>query len=250
MEGLELIADLYRAHARQGPGGPEQTDLALALTGLDHTTPLQVADIGSGTGASALHLARRLNANVTAVDFLPEFLQELETAAGKAGLSQRIQTLAGNMEQLPFDEDSLDLSWSEGAIYNLGFSRGVNEWRDYLRPGGVLAVSEITWLTEQRPEAVGRFWEQAYPEIDTAANKLRVLEEAGYSPLGYFVLPESSWLDNFYTPLEASFEVFLARHGHSASAEALVEEHRREITLYRKYRDYYSYGFYVAKRVD
>ena len=97
---------------------------------------------------------------------------------------------------------------------------------------------------------MGRFWEQAYPEIDTAANKLRVLEEAGYSPLGYFVLPGSSWLDNFYAPLEASFEVFLARHGHSASAEALVEEHRQEIALYRKYRDCYSYGFYVAKRVD
>ena len=247
MEGLDLIADLYRNQPRQGPGGPEQTDLALRLAGLKADSSLAVADIGCGTGSSALHLARSLGAEITAVDFLPQFLGELEQAAASEGLSERVRTLACDMSKLPFDRGSLDLIWSEGAIYNLGFERGVREWRDYLKPGGILAVSEITWLTQQRPAELDRFWNQSYPEIDTAANKLQVLEQSGYTPLGYFVLPESCWLQNFYAPLEESFGLFLARHGHSPAAEALVEEHRQEIALYRKYRRYYSYGFFVAR---
>jgi len=250
MEGLELMADFYRGQARQGPGGADQTDLALQLAQLSDAETLAVADLGCGTGASALQLARSLDAQVTAIDFLPEFLQELDRAADDESLSSRLRILQGNMESLPFDPGSLDLIWSEGAIYNLGFARGVREWREHLKPGGVLAVSEITWITSERAEEVATFWEQAYPEIDTASNKLQVLEEAGYAPLGYFVLPEQCWLENFYEPLENSFEAFLARHGQSASAEAIVEEHRREIALYRKYCDCYSYGFYVAKRID
>ncbi len=245
-----MIADFYRGRDCLGPGGEEQTGLALRLAGLDDSRPLTVADIGCGTGASTLRLAGLLDARITAVDFLPQFLEELQHKAQERGVADRVRTLACNMYKLPFQAGSMDLIWSEGAIYNLGFSRGVREWREYLKPGGVLAVTEVTWLTDQRPEPVSRFWEQSYPEIDTAASKLRVLEQAGYAPLGYFALPEYCWLENYYGPLEESFGLFLARHGHSPGAEAMVEEHRREIALYREYGQYYSYGFYIARRVD
>ena len=33
---------------------------------------------------------------------------------------------------------NLDLIWSEGAIYNIGFERGLNEWREFLKTGGTL----------------------------------------------------------------------------------------------------------------
>lgn len=250
MDGVELIADFYRALEYLGPGSAAHTDLALKLAALDETRPLEVADIGCGTGASALRLAQRLDARITAVDFLPQFLEELQAKALAGGLSGRIAPLACDMYQLPFEAGSLDLVWSEGAIYNLGFGRGVREWREYLKPGGTLAVTEITWLTDRRPQPVCEFWERAYPEIDTAANKLRVLEESGYTPRGYFSLPESCWLENFYRPLEARFDAFLDRHRQSLAARAMVEEQRREIALYRRYGEYYSYGFYVARRVD
>lgn len=45
------------------------------LAGLSRTAPLKVADIGCGTGASALTLAHMLNAEITAVDFLQAFLE-------------------------------------------------------------------------------------------------------------------------------------------------------------------------------
>ena len=57
------------------------------------------------------------------------------------------------------------LIWSEGAIYNIGFERGLKEWRRFLKEGAYLAVSEASWFTEKRPAEIETFWQDAYPEI-------------------------------------------------------------------------------------
>ncbi len=53
---------------RQGPGGDAETKLAMKLAGLDRTRPLKIVDIGCGTGASTILLAKELDAEITAVD--------------------------------------------------------------------------------------------------------------------------------------------------------------------------------------
>jgi ubiquinone/menaquinone biosynthesis C-methylase UbiE len=78
------------------------------------------------------------------VDFLPAFLEALKTRAAQGGLGEQIATVVGDLENLPFADEELDLIWSEGAIYNIGFEQGLKDWRRYLKPGGLLAVSEIT----------------------------------------------------------------------------------------------------------
>ena len=70
MDKFKLLIDLHKQGHRQGPGGDAETEQALNLAIADRTTPLKVADIGCGTGASAILLAKLLNARVTAVDFL------------------------------------------------------------------------------------------------------------------------------------------------------------------------------------
>jgi hypothetical protein len=72
----------------------------------------------------------------------------------------------------------------------------------------------------------------------------------GYSPLGYFVLPKHCWLDNYYRPLQDRFEGFLRRHGDSEEARAVVAAEQREITLYQRYGDSYSYGMYAARTLS
>lgn len=248
MDNLDLIVDLHRDGERQGPGGDEETRLALTLSGLRGRPDLKVADIGCGTGASALLLARELDATVTAVDFLPAFLTELDAAAEREDLGARIATLEASMDALPFEPHSFDAIWSEGAIYNIGFAEGVQAWRRFLKPGGILAVSELTWLTGVRPPELEKHWADAYPGVDTASAKLAVLEANGYAPLGYFPLPERCWLDNYYRPMQGRFEAFLSRHGHKEAARAIVAAEENEIALYERYSDHYGYGFYVAKR--
>lgn len=241
-----LMVDLFRHTGRQGPGGVEQTRLALGLSGVQPSPELAVADVGCGTGASARVLAQALGAPVTAVDREPELIAGLQQEAAAAGLAGRVHGVVASMEALPFEAASLDLLWSEGAIYNMGFERGLRCWRRFLKPAGVLAVSELTWLSRERPGEIHRYWSQAYPDVDTAAGKLRVLEAQGFSPIGYFPLPRQCWLENFYRPLQQQFAPFLSRHGHSQPAQAVVAAEQAEIRLYERYAAFVSYGFYAA----
>jgi SAM-dependent methyltransferase len=249
VEEYRLFIDLHKPADRQGPGGDAETEKALDLARIDRNAPLKIADIGCGTGASALVLARLLNAQITAVDFLQEFLDVLEDRRDALGLSGTISTRCCAMENLPFEDEAFDLLWSEGAIYNIGFERGVRDWKRYLKPGGLLVVSEITWRTDSRPAELQRYWDAEYPEIDVASSKIRILEQNGYSPLGYFVLPPHCWRDNYYRPMQNRFPDFLARHGHSEEAQAIVAAEVREMDLYENYKLYYGYGVYIAQKV-
>lgn len=250
MDELALLADLHGANDRQGPGGDDETRLAIRLAGLAGNRGLRIADIGCGTGASTLILARDLDAEIIAVDFLPGFLAALERRAAQAGSSERIETLAASMDDLPFEAGSLDAIWSEGAIYNIGFESGIRAWRRFLKPGGVLAVSELTWLTNERPAEIDAHWNSEYPEIDTAGAKIALLEKHGYVPIGYFSLAQSCWRDNYYAPLERALEGFLARHATDEFARAIATATRDEMALYDRFADYFSYGFYIARKYD
>lgn len=249
MEGIELLVDLHKDGPRQGPGGEAQTRLAIALSGLDQLADLRIADIGCGSGASTLVLADELDATVTAVDLVPEFLARLQDAAARSGVAERITTLQASMDDLPFAEGSLDAIWSEGAIYNIGFAAGVEAWGTLLRPGGVLALSELTWLTDRRPGELQSHWDREYPEVDTASAKMGVLERLGFSPLGYFPLPAHCWLDHYYRPMQGRFSAFLDRQGHSEAARAIVAAEEREISLYERHQAFVSYGYYIARKV-
>lgn len=247
-----LLVDLHKDGRRQGPGSAEDTLRALDLARLDPTAKVQVADIGCGTGASTLVLAEALpHAKILAVDLFPEFLAVLQQNAESAGSAARIETRAESMDALPFARDTFDLLWSEGAIYHMGFQKGLATWRPFLRPGGVIAVSEITWLRPDPPNEIVTYWNAEYPEMGTAAEKLAIVEQAGFDPIGYFCLTPAAWIENYYEPTERRIPAFLARHAGRPEARQVADMERREYSLYKRYHDWFSYGFYIArKRAD
>ena len=248
MDDLDLLIDLHRDGNRQGPGGVHETRLSITLSGLSGAQGLRIADIGCGIGASTLVLAEHLDAHITAVDLHPEFLDRLDAAAEREDVGGRIETLAASMDALPFQERSFDAIWSEGAIYNIGFENGIKAWRRFLKPEGILAVSELIWLTGDRPAELEQYWTREYPEVATASAKMAILEANGYSPVGYFSLSERCWLDNYYRPMQERFADFLSRNGHSKPARALVEAEKKEIALYERFSTFFGYGYFVARR--
>ena len=131
----------------------------------------------------------------------------------------------------------------------MGFEEGITKWKQHLKSGGILAVSDITWITEKRQEALELFWAEECPGIDTVEAKLKVLAKQGYAPLGHFILPEECWIDNYYRPLHESHDAFLERQDHSPEARELVEQDVQEYEMYLQYKEHYSYGFYVAKKL-
>jgi len=248
MNELSLLIDLHRHQHRQGPGGVDETRRAIALTGLMRQKDLKISDIGCGTGGQTLTLAESLDGHITAVDLLPEFLEELEVRAAKRDLKNRISTLQASMDKLPFGKEEFDLFWSEGAIYLMGFEEGISAWKQHLKPGGILAVSDICWLSGNRPAELEEYWARECPGIDTPNGKKETLVSQGYILLGHFVIPQKCWIDHYYKPLQENYKAFLERQCHSRAARDLVAQDQQEYEMYLKYKDYYSYGFFVAKK--
>jgi len=153
------------------------------------------------------------------------------------------------MDNLPFKNEELDLIWSEGAIYNIGFERGLNEWRKFLKTGGYIAVSEASWFTDERPTEIDEFWMDAYPEIDTIPNKVEQMQKAGYIPVATFILPEECWTEHFYAPQVSAQEVFLKKYAGNRTAKEFIANEQHIEQLYYKYKEYYGYVFYIGKKI-
>lgn len=248
MNELELLIDLHIHSVRQGPGSNKDTLKALEFTHFPKGRELKVADLGCGSGGPTITLAQNLEGKIIAVDLFPQFLEELNKNSQSLGLSDKVITIENSIDNLPFQKHEFDLIWSEGAIYNIGFENGISKWKYFLKPGGYIAVSDLTWIANKRPQEIEQFWKEEYPETDTASNKVKILENHDFTLEGYFYLSPESWLEHYYKPLESQFETFLTRHNYLEQAKKIVSEHKFEIELYRKYRDYYSYGFYIARK--
>jgi ubiquinone/menaquinone biosynthesis C-methylase UbiE len=246
---FKLICEYYSLIERQGPGSPEVTVKALSF--IDNLTDeSKIADIGCGTGGQTMVIANHAPGQITGVDLFPEFIEIFSRNAENSNLQDRMTGIVGSMANLPFEDEEFDLLWSEGAIYNIGFERGINEWKRFLKSGGFIAVSEASWFTEERPDEIAQFWKEAYPEIDTISNKISQLQKAGYIPVATFILPENCWMENFYLPQVSVQQTFLKKYPGHKAAEELVENQRHEAEFYYKYKDFYGYVFYIGKKLS
>ena len=236
---------LFEGLPRQGPGSDACTREALSRLPPLSARP-RVLDLGCGAGRQTLVLAEALRTKVVAVDLHRPFLDQLEAAAREQGLAHLIETRSADMGALELPPGSIDLLWSEGAIYLLGFEDGLRLWRPWLAPGGLAAVTECTWLGETRSEEVRAFWREAYPAMGSIADNLARAERAGFEVCGWFALPPSAWWDDYYTPLLQRIED-LAPDADPAQA-AIIAETERELDFYRRYHDVYGYVFYLMRR--
>lgn len=245
---FNLICEYFSGAERQGPGSPEVTIKALSFTD-NLTNESHIADIGCGTGGQTMGLAQHAPGNISGIDLFPAFIDLFNANAAKLNLQERVHGVVCSMENLPFQQEELDLIWSEGAIYNIGFERGINEWRKFLKKGGYIAVSEVSWFTGERPAEITEFWQDAYPEIDTIPAKIAQLQKAGYIPVASFILPENCWTDHFYNPQLTLQEAFLKKYAGNKTAEEFISSERHEMELYHRYKAYYGYVFYIGKKM-
>lgn len=245
---LNLICEYFSNVERQGPGSPKITLKALSF--IDHLSEeSNIVDIGCGTGGQTMVLAQNTLGKIRGYDLFPTFIDLFNSNAAKLNLQERVKGIVGSMDQLPFQPEEMDLIWSEGAIYNIGFERGLKEWRTFLKAGGYIAVSEASWFTDERPAEIEEFWMDAYPGIDTIPKKVEQMQKAGYIPVASFIIPENCWTEHFYVPQVEAQEVFLKKHTGNTFAEDFVEINRHEEQLYHKYKAFYGYVFYIGKKI-
>lgn len=245
---VALIHEYFSTMERQGPGSREATIKALSFIDNLHEGS-SIVDLGCGTGGQTIVLAQNAPGNITGIDLCPSFIDKFNDNVKRANLQSRVKGVVGSMAKLDLQPNELDLIWCEGAIYNIGFEKGMKYWNRFLKKGGYVAVTEATWFTDDRPKEIFDFWNDAYPEIDTIPNKIAHMQKAGYVVVASFILPETCWIDNFFVPEIKAQKIFLDKHKGNRSAEEFVKYEKRGAELYNKYKEYYGYVFYIGKKI-
>jgi SAM-dependent methyltransferase len=240
----EALFRLFDGLPRQGPGSDDCTREALRRLGVLPAAP-RVLDLGCGSGRSALVLAQALRARVVAVDNHQPFLDQLQAAARERGLEDLVAPRCADMAAPGVPAGSIDLLWSEGAIYFLGFEEGLRLWRPLLAPGGCLAVSECSWLTADPPAEAAAFFRQGYPGMAGVERNLERARAAGFEAIDHFSLPPQAWWHEYYTPLQERMAHLAAEAGPALAA--VIAETRREIDLFRRCGPAYGYVFYLMR---
>lgn len=232
---------------RQGPGAAAVTaSLYRRARGLLPARPL-AADMGCGSGAAGLVLARA-DARVRGVDVHAPFLRAFEAEAAAAGLGERVETLCASMLETGWPDACLDLIWSEGAVFTVGFDAALIEFSRMLKPGGVAVVSEASWLQDPAlaPEELRAFWQAGYPDMRTVAGNLAAAEAAGWRIRHAELLADAVWEDEFYRPMEAVIADVEARD--DPGLAVVAAECKAEIALFRRFSAWYGYVFYLLQR--
>jgi SAM-dependent methyltransferase len=240
----KAFAILHHGLPREGPGHDDVTREALRRLPALPPRPV-VFDLGCGPGRQTLVLARALETRIVAVDHHQPFLDQLTRIASEQGLTQWIEPRCADIGALDVPPGSVDLVWSEGAAYILGFEEALRRWRNLLASGGILAVTECTWFTEVRPAQAQAFWHVNYPTMGTATENARRAEVLGLEVLDSFPLPRSAWWDDYYTPLLD--RIAALRPTASRDLIGVFDETEREIELYRNYGHSYGYVFYILR---
>lgn len=104
-----------------------------------------VVDVGSGTGASALQLARSARCAVIGVDLAEANVDDATARAERDGLAERVRFVRGDAEALPLADASVDGALCECALCLFpDKTAAAREIVRVLRPGARVALSDVT----------------------------------------------------------------------------------------------------------
>lgn len=244
---LKAFFTLYSDLPREGPGSDVSTLKAIKRLPALPESP-RVLDLGCGPGRQTLVLARTLKVPIVAIDIHRPFLDQLTMAAAQAGLADYVRTRRISMDALDYPAESIDLIWSEGAAYIIGVSRALQLWRPLLRPGGLLAFTEATWLTDNPPAEAAAFWESAYPDITTRAGNLHKAEAEKYEVIDTFTLPAEDWWAEYYAPLQKRIRALRSEAAAWPELAAVIADTEEEINMFARFGDSYGYVFYILRK--
>jgi demethylmenaquinone methyltransferase/2-methoxy-6-polyprenyl-1,4-benzoquinol methylase len=146
-QALELFAPLgptYDRYAALLSFGQDPRWRRFLVSRMDVGPDARVLDVATGTAAVAIELVRRSGCRVVGLDQSGEMLAEARRRVDAAALSDRIELVQGEAEQLTFDDASFDgLTFTYLLRYVTDPLATLRELARVVRPGGTIAMLEF-----------------------------------------------------------------------------------------------------------
>jgi ubiquinone/menaquinone biosynthesis C-methylase UbiE len=242
----KVLYEAFENLPRQGPG-----DVCVSLKALKcipfKNPNIQMADIGCGTGFQTLYLAQHIKGTIHAIDNYQPYLDELQQKATNVGLDSVVKIHLGDMNALELPLSYFDVLWSEGAIYLTGIKNGLKNWRKFIKPNGYIVFSDVCWLKPNPPSELAEFWNNEVPDMMNTEQIREVIKENDYLLTNEFLLPSSSWVNNYYYPLSLNLARLRIKYQNEPDKLEIIESIQHEIDIFDKYSDYFSYTFFVVQ---
>jgi sarcosine/dimethylglycine N-methyltransferase len=137
--GNDIHIGLYKSETEHEPiaNASRRTveHMAALLPPLDKNS--HVLDIGAGYGGAARYIAGKYGCRVTALNLSETENERDREMNRKAGLHKLIDVVDGDFEQIPADDETFDVVWSQDAILHSGRrAKVIREVARVLKQGG------------------------------------------------------------------------------------------------------------------
>jgi ubiquinone/menaquinone biosynthesis C-methylase UbiE len=161
------------------PGGRASTQALLARARI--TAASQVLDVGCGVATTAIEIARRFGAHVTALDIAPLMLERAEANVRAASMTGQVTVQPGDICALPFNDDRFDVVIAEAVTMFADRRRAASELARVCAPGGQVLATEFCWRTPPPAQARQVFLGQVCPGMafGTADDWAEIYSSAG-----------------------------------------------------------------------
>jgi len=165
------------------PGGRRSTEELFNLARMQEGQT--ALDVGCGVGTTAIQMARRFGAAVTAIDISPIMLERARRNVQRVGLERNIEIEQGDILALRFAEATFDRVIAEAVTMFVDRRRAAKELVRVCRPNGMVLATEFFWRQPPTDEAREIFLGQVCPgmQLDKLDGWVRIYKDAGLSAI-------------------------------------------------------------------
>ena len=187
----------------------------------------RILDVGCGSGVPTMELARLSNGTIVGFDIDQSLLDLLVKKIMKLGISDRVKATKCSIFDMEFLDESFDIIWAEGSISVIGFKKGLQEWKHFLKPNGFIVIHD---------------------EKGDIEEKLKQISSCGYELLDYFILDEDTWWAEYFAPLEKLICETRTKYADDPNVLEQLHNAQREIDMFKKNPKRNCSAFFIMQK--